>query len=261
MGILTKEITDADLTGIKVTDRADKFSGAPATSKAWFDAVPLAIRTHYNDLLDYLDVQACALTVTVAANLTSKGSFSGFVPEGGIVEVLFELGNTAASPTIEIDGDPYSITGLPDYIGANECFVKLKRVSSNELAFYSQGDYLVEKRDSVVTEGTWQVYSYSSGRKVATFRAVLTFSGTSTFGSTGLYQQTVEIDPPSNFIPTGGDQVNIKTTGGIVFTSSNTAINSHVWYNATGPKVGCQIARTASANANYSTTFVLNYTA
>ena len=115
MSITQYKILSADTEGKKVIDQADTFSGAPDTSKAWFDAVPDIIIDKMNDLIDVLDAVGGVVTVpsTIAAATANKGTYDGTVPDGGIVTVVFANGNTASSPTITIGGDALTFSGIP----------------------------------------------------------------------------------------------------------------------------------------------------
>ena len=186
MSITNYKILSADTTGKKVIDQADTFSGDPDTGKAMFDAIPDVIIDKLNDLIDALATTPQVLTCSVAAATANKGTYSGTFLINGLIYINFEYGNTSSSPTIVLDGDTYTISGLPTVAKISASTYQtylLKKTSTSTLAFVSDPDYVVEHG----TTGSFRYKRMASGESslsmtASTSTGTLTMTQVSTSG-------------------------------------------------------------------------------
>lgn len=117
------------------------------------------------------------ITTAVDAGTDDKGSYSGYILLGQIIDLALTYGNTAASPTITIGSVEYTIDGMPAVAkhsySANQTY-RLRKTDDTTLTFLQYPDYICEHgNDSLL----W-FERYASGK--ATFYGTKTISMTNT---------------------------------------------------------------------------------
>lgn len=147
MPITDYKVTDIERDAVKMEGKADPLMGTLAQNQAEFDEYPELVRDNLDGLCDYIATMPIAYISSVAAGTANKGSITGFVPLGGIIELSMTNGNTAASPTVTIDGVAHTITGMPTtaQIQANSTQTyRLVKTGASALTFTKTPDYISE---------------------------------------------------------------------------------------------------------------------
>lgn len=216
-------ITDNKVTATPTTtgvgSAGDLLTGSTpaelAANKAIFDAFPDAIKTALNDLIDYIDVKPFYYESSVAAATANKGSFSGWIPRGAIIDLILTNGNTSAAPTMTIDSTVYAISNLPTVAKLTTSTAqvyKLRKTGNNTLSFVAQPDYTCEYGVS----GAGWIYERRARGKCSCY--LQRQAGSQTFTASG--GVFVSPDITANF-PTGlFDEAPTMTGGTLMGTAS-----------------------------------------
>jgi len=137
--------------------------------------------------IDALGAGAFYYEPTATASTDDKGTFSGNIITGQIVDLLFNNGNTSASPTIRIGSVNYTIVGLPTtgkMSTSSYQAYKVKKTGESTLTFVQWPDY---KTEYGVT-GDWTYERYASGICKAWGQITgIALTSQGGFGSGGLY--------------------------------------------------------------------------
>lgn len=148
MPITDYKITDIERDAVSVEkQRPDVMDPDADITKAWFDTYPDKIRAEHDSLIDYLATAPISYLSSAAAATANKGSITGFVPLGAIIELSMTNGNTAVSPTVTIDGVSHAITGMPTtaQVQANSTQTyRLVKTGATALTFTKNPDYICE---------------------------------------------------------------------------------------------------------------------
>lgn len=147
MPITDYKVTDIERDAVKMEGKADPLMGTLAQNQAEFDEYPELVRDNLDGLCDYIATMPISYASSAAAATANKGSISGFVPLGAIIEISMINGNTAVSPTVSIDGVSHSITGMPvtAQIQANSTQTyRLVKTGATALTFTKNPDYVCE---------------------------------------------------------------------------------------------------------------------
>lgn len=245
MAITDYKVTATPLT-VGVGSAADSLTGSSpaeiAANKAIFDAYPDAIKEKHDDLIDYLDTMPMSFQSTAAASTANKGSFSGWVPIGGIVNLSMENGNTAENPTITIDGVSHTITNMPKIAMVSTSVAqvyRLKKTSSNTLIYINLPEYVCEYG----TSGAGWIYERRSSGRASCY--ITRQAGSQTFSASGgVY---VSPDITANF-PSGlFNAIPVMTGSAVIATSSVAWISDQSPTQASGIYA---IVKTTSASAD-----------
>ena len=250
MAITDYKVTATPLT-VGVGSAGDLLTGSTpaelAANKAIFDAFPDAIKTEHDDLIDYIDVKPLSFESTVAAATANKGSFSGWVPTGAIIDLIMTNGNTAAAPTITIDSVAYTISGMPTVAKMSTSTAqayKLKKTGADTLVFVSLPDYVCEYG----TSGEWKYERRSNGKCLSWGKITgISITSSGSFGSGGLYLHNGTFSFPSglfNVDPEPFCSYSLSTVTGGIFVYSTSASAGGVQLlrsNATATTIGVPI--------------------
>lgn len=148
MPITDYKITDIERDAVSVEkQRPDVMDPDADITKAWFDTYPDKIRAEHDSLIDYLGTMSTSFASSAAAATANKGSMTGFVPLGAIVELSMINGNTSANPTLSIDGVTHTITGMPTVaqVQANSVQIyRLVKTGASALTYTYIPDYVTE---------------------------------------------------------------------------------------------------------------------
>lgn len=148
MPLTSYVISDVERDAVSVALQNDILTGTADQNKLVFDGYPELIRTNLDGLAGHLENITFYHEVTVSASTNAKTpAITAFVPIGAVIELVFTSGNTAAAPTISIDGVTHTISSLPTTAklsdSANQTY-RVQKTGANTLAFIQYPDYICE---------------------------------------------------------------------------------------------------------------------
>lgn len=233
MPITDYKVTDLERDAVYVQSQNDTLSGTAAQNKAVFDAYPELIRDNLDGLCDFISEFTFSHTVTVAAGTNAKTpTITTFVPIGAVIELIFNEGNTAASPTISIDGVTHSISGLPTTAkvstSTNQTY-RVKKTGADTLVFIRYPDYICEYG----TSSSWVYERYAGGNAKCWIKGgSVTFGNGVAFGALYLRSTTgtngVGLAMPAVFNA-------VPMVFATFTTSASTIIGVHGWAAGSSP--------------------------
>lgn len=263
MAITDNKVT-ATPTTVGVGSAGDLLIGSTpaelAANKAIFDAYADAIKGNHDDLIDYIDLKPLYFESAVAAATANKGSFSGWVPQGAIVDLVMTNGNTSAAPTIVIDSVTYNITGLPTVAKISTATAqayKLKKTAGTTLVFITLPDYICESGTVVAGQHTCIYERYASG--VANTNSAVSKGSNFTFSASGnLYKS----DDLTVTFPSGLFNAEPKCLGITVATASALAVGLRraITYSDPLTTMGVAVGKTDNTAADYGIGILLKGT-
>lgn len=196
MPIIDYKVTDIERDGASVqVQRPDAMDADAAISKGWFDTYPDLLRANLDGLCDFLASSTHVYESAADASTAAKGAITDYVPVGSIIMLKMANGNTAASPTLTIDGVSHSISGMPTTAKlstSNNQTYMLKRSTSNTLSFLQYPDYVCEYGTDA--DG-WVYRRMASGLASANYIALagspnVTLANSIQIGALALYYRT-----------------------------------------------------------------------
>lgn len=246
MPIIDYKITDIERNAVSVQEqRPDTMDEDADISKGWFDVYPDLIRTNLDGLCDFLASSPSVYESSADAATADKGSITQYVPVGKMIALKMANGNTAASPTLTIDGVSHAISGMPTVAklsGSDNQTYLLLRATSNTLSFVQYPNYICEYGVS----GVWSYERFASGKSMAYGVPTIAITSSGAFGTGGLYAHNGTFTFPTGIF-------NTTPMGyGSVHPAVSSVYAAPSCYATSATAGGVQIIKTNATGANIS---------